>query len=521
MRSTLVDVSGKMIRRAAIAAALTFIGLLVGAGCVLFPSALPGAIVGLSGLLLLWAMPDLQRVPERLAAATVIPFVVSILAVPAYYGLILPGLPWISVRRVAYTVFAFAVVITISGSAAKRSELWRRLWAAPVISASLMFYLATVGLSVLTSTRPAAALTTAINEMLFELLPFLGIVLIVRTDTQIRRILVFFLICVCVDLVIGSIEYRLRHPFLIYALPQSMRDQITSSPGLVGLVQVGTLRNGSIRAFSVYTTALSWGEMSAMMAPIGAFFATFSQRPWARALGGFATLACATCIFLSGSRGAWVGFIASLLLFFGLYTLWLIREKPQTMIPTLALGIGIVIAVTSVSSVFFVGRVHKAVLGGAETASSTDARNVQWALARPKILARPFLGYGAGLAADTVGWTSGEITSLDSYVISLLVGVGIPGCIAFFTMLIAGIYSSSLQFLRSRLRISVFGAALGCCITPYAIYRTTLSQGENNTLVFMLIGLVVCLAAAAKEAKAIEGSKHSPSANARMAQLRS
>lgn len=494
MLSTLIDVSAAVARRLLIVATLTLIGLVVGAGCVIFPSTIPWAILGVCGLLLLWVMPDLHTVPERLATLIILPFIVSILAVPSYYGVILPGLPWISIRRVVFGLFAFAVIVTLSGSAKQRSEVWRKVRATPFISVPLAAYFVLIVLSAVVATRPGVAIQNALNELLFELLPFVGAVLIVRSEKQLYRIFAVFLVCVVSDLAIGFTEYRLHHPFLIYALPESMRNQILQSPGLVGLVEGGAMRGGVVRPFSVYTTALSWGEMSAMMAPVGAFFVAFGRNLWIRFLGLAAMGACFGCVFLSGSRGAFVGFIAGLLVFTGLYVFWLAREKSRTLIPHLALVVCIIVAITTLSSVLFVGRVHKAVLGGAETAGSTDARGEQWALAKPKILARPLLGYGTGLAAETVGWTSGKLLSLDSYVISLLVGVGIPGCLAFFAMLIAAIVRASTSFVLSRASASKCGAALGCCLIPYTIYRTTLSQAENNTLVFIIIGLVVCLA---------------------------
>lgn len=496
MRTLLVQNGLWAAGRALTVAVLALIGLSAGAGCVLFPQALPWAILGLAGLLLLWVMPDLATVPARLAGIALIPFAVSVLAVPAYYAIILPGVPWISVRRVVFAVFAFAVAITISGSSKARSDLVTRLKVSPVVSSLIVAYFTINILATLTATRVGPAISDTMNSILFGLLPFTAVVLFVRTESAVRRFFVACVACVFIDMLLGAIESHLHRPFLIYALPPDMRSQLLAqAAGYSGLLEATGMRNGMTRALSIFNTALSWGEMSAMMSPLAAYFAAFGRSNTARVAGIAGVVASFVSVFLSGSRGGYVGFIAAALLFWCLLVLRTIRARPNSLIGPTALCLCAILSVATLSSVFFVGRVHTAVLGGGEVQSSNDGRAEQWAMAKPKIFARPILGYGPGSSAEIVGWVNmAGAPSLDSYAITLLIGVGVPGCLAFFGMTIAAALGSFWRFIKVTSPVDGYGLSLGCALVAYTLYRLTLSQAENNTIMFMLLGLAVSVA---------------------------
>ena len=68
-------------------------------------------------------------------------------------------------------------------------------------------------------------------------------------------------------------------------------------------------------------------------------------------------------------------------------------------------------------------------LGGGAEAASNNGRWVQWAAAWPLVKSNPITGHGFGTGGDDIG------SSIDSYVISLLVETGVPGFL-FFTGLV-------------------------------------------------------------------------------------
>ena len=133
------------------------------------------------------------------------------------------------------------------------------------------------------------------------------------------------------------------------------------------------------------------------------------------------------------------------------------------------------------------------VFGGGETAGSTDARVIQWELAKPHILSNPITGHGQGTAGDVIGFMSGNFTSVDSYVLTLLVEVGVPGFMFFFGMIACGIWIGLRQYLTNPNRWAALGGPIACSLIAFAVYRLALSQRENHTLFFLLVGVVFAM----------------------------
>ena len=79
---------------------ITFFGLLIGAMVVILPPMAAVGAVGMAGVALLWAMPELRWVPDASLRKAFFAVVFVELSVPAYYAVQVSGLPWISVRRI-------------------------------------------------------------------------------------------------------------------------------------------------------------------------------------------------------------------------------------------------------------------------------------------------------------------------------------------------------------------------------------------------------------------------------------
>ena len=121
-------------------------------------------------------------------------------------------------------------------------------------------------------------------------------------------------------------------------------------------------RNGLYRAASVFVTPLSFGEFEIIVIPIGLFFALHRERLLDRALGWAAVFGGVVGIYCSGSRGGWVGIIASVSTF---VAIWSIRDDEQGQSSPCNRRLRRAIAFAAViGGVMFVGRVHTLVLGG-------------------------------------------------------------------------------------------------------------------------------------------------------------
>lgn len=140
------------------------------------------------------------------------------------------------------------------------------------------------------------------------------------------------------------------------------------------------------------------------------------------------------------------------------------------------------------------GRLTNLVLGDGETASSTEARFIQWDLATPHILSNPITGHGVGNSGDIVGYGAETgVPSVDSYVISLLVEQGVPSLFLFFGMVAVGIWIAVRIYLKDPSKSAELAGALACSLVAFGVYRAALSQRENHTLLFLMISLILAI----------------------------
>ncbi len=98
------------------------LGLFFGLASVILPPTGAFGIVAAAGVVLLWAVPDLPHAPVKAVRVTFFMMLVLVLTIPTYYAFVVPGLPWISVRRFATFALIIPFVIAIAGSSAERKK---------------------------------------------------------------------------------------------------------------------------------------------------------------------------------------------------------------------------------------------------------------------------------------------------------------------------------------------------------------------------------------------------------------
>jgi O-antigen ligase len=125
------------------------------------------------------------------------------------------------------------------------------------------------------------------------------------------------------------------------------------------------------------------------------------------------------------------------------------------------------------------------VFGGAGQAGSTQARWDQWAAARPLVMQNPITGHGFVTGGFDIG------SSIDSYVISLLVETGVPGFLFFSAMVLLPIWYGVRHYLTDLTQSGALAGALACSFVAFSFYRLVLSQRENHFLIYCLLGAVV------------------------------
>lgn len=494
--------------------AILLIGMLVGAMAVILPPMASISVVGLIGVLLLWVMPDLHAVPDKLLRRMFFIMVFVQLCVPAYYAIDTGVLPWISVRRLfAVTVIAL-FALTVAGSQSAREKIAETINSNRLLVFFPFGFLAMLVLSLLTAAYPIGALSGVLDTFLTWYVPLFACILVVRTEKDVILLLKIIAIAGIVDSLLGAIEFFLERRYFFDIFPKSMLESmLATNPALEVIYNTIWYRNGIYRASSIFTVPLSFGELAAMVAPLGAYFFFHGENLKWRAIGFVTVSTSIGTLVISGARGGFVAFLVSMPIMLFLWTIRYSKANRSSLVGTIMGGLFLAGTIAMIGLVLTWRRLSNIVLGGGETAGSTDARFVQWQMAVPHILGNPITGHGKGAAGNLVGYYNpgSAIPTIDSYVITLLVEQGIPGFLLFFGMIGLGIWIGVRLYIGNADERAAIGAPLACCLIAFAVYRLALSQTENHTLLFLIVGLVFAVAKLSQDWKSNPARTYFPS----------
>ncbi len=476
--------------------AIVFIGMLTGAMAVIFPPLASVGVVALLAVVLLWSLPELRLVPEKLLHTMFFMMVFVLLCVPAYFAIDTGVLPWISVRRIFSLIVIILFSLTVAGSKAARGKIMEAVQANRLLAFMAIGFLIMIFVSIFTSANWPFSMKEFFDILLNWYVPLFVCILIVRSEEDVILLLKIIAFAVIFDSFAGLIEFLLQRRYYFDIFPKSLLESMMSTnPALAGIYYANSFRNGLYRASSIYTVPLSFGELAAMAAPIGAYFVLHARKWTEFVLGVLTVMACMLALFCSGARGGYLAFLVAMPVMAVIWTVRYSRLNPRSLVGAIMLAIFSFGFVSLVGLIFAWQRLYNIVFGGGDTAASTDARLIQWNLAKPHILSNPITGHGIGMAPDVVGYILPGAASptLDTYVLSLLVDLGVPGLVFFFGMIACGIWIGLRQYLFIGDKWAALGGPIACSLIAFSVYRMALSQRENHTLFFLIIGLVFAL----------------------------
>jgi len=489
----MTTLTGKIVYFTRWGTSILLVGIVAGAMAVLFPPMASIGFVALVGVLLLWALPELRFVPEKSLRTLFFIMIMVQLCVPGYYAIDTGVLPWISVRR----LFSLAVIvlfsITVAGSRVARGEIAATLRTNRLLAFATFGFLAMMFISLLTSVNTAQSLSQLVDGLLNWYVPLFACILIIRREEDV--ILLFKTIAVAAIIIslAGVIELILERRYYFDIFPKSILDSmLATNPALAKMFYNVTYRNGLYRASSIFSVPLSLGEFAAFVAPISAYF-VLDGRGWRQRVLGVAVGICSLlAVFCSGARGGYTAILVAMPILAVLWTIRYSKLNPHSLVGGI-LGTFFAIGISSVfAMVAFWPRIHDMVLGNDwEGSESTDARFEQWNLALPHIYANPVTGHGMGNANGLIAYHLQDgVGSVDSYIITLLVDMGVPGVLLFFSMIAIAIWTAAYIYLTDADKRAAICGPIACCLIAFAVYRTALSQVENHNLFFIFIGLV-------------------------------
>ena len=221
--------------------------------------------------------------------------------------------------------------------------------------------------------------------------------------------------------------------------------------------------------------------------PIGLFFALQREKLLEKCLGWMVVFGGIVGIFASGSRGAYLGFLVSTAVFLVAWPIRMARMSRISLAPALVGLAGAVSFAAVVLLIVVSPAVHNHVLGGGAQASSNEGRRIQWAAGLPLIKANPITGHGLATGGYDIG------SSIDSYVLSLLVETGVPGLVFFAGIVGLPIWFGLRNYIYDLSDSGALSGSLACSFVAFTTYRFALSQRENHMLMFSLLAMVVVL----------------------------
>lgn len=474
-------------------ALLVFIGLIYGFFITIFP---PSWLLFLVYPLLIpiamviWALPDTERVPT--GAVTKLFFIYIFVAAlwPNYIAIALPGLPWISFRRLILAPMVLLLVLSLATSRKLRTEIADALKSSPIMLKLFLAYLGAQLISFPFSSSISESIKDYINSLLAGVAVFIVAIYVALKPGNVGRIVLYFTICAIIAGVLGLAEKDYGKVLWADNIPSFLH----VDPELMEKILSGASRGGERRVQGPFSVSLSLAEFLALMSPLLLHMAVRSKNILSKLALILSSVLNLIVVVWTQSRLGLMGYLVvhSMYTLFFAIRLWR-QDKSSIAGPALTLAYPGILAFVA-AAVLFVPALHNRVLGGGAHVSSDQGRDQQWSMTWERLATHP-LGYGPGQGAQALGWTNaaGDM-SIDSGFISILLDYGIVGFCGFFGMLGYAVFTAGRIATESKDEPEAHWAIpIGLILLTYVVIRYVLSQGDNSSIAWIMLGCIVAM----------------------------
>lgn len=452
--------------------------------------------VGVLWLMVIWALPVGRYRPGRVLSALFLGYSFSLLMIPSYIGINIPGLPWITTVRLFGGPAILLLLVYGSTSQPFREQMLAMLRSEKAITGCIVAFAIIQLLSILMSDYPAMTFEKVVNNQIAWTGMFFIALWHFRRIESLRRWVWMYLVCMFLLAILAIVESRYQRILWANSIP----DLLLIKDEVVEAILAGSTRfYGGYRVTGTSTTPLSFAELHALTIPF-ALYLMDKLRTLKGIVAGLLMIALSTTtIFLTDARLGIVSSLAGLLVygFYFFYHRW--RFTRTSLIAPAGVAFYPVAAAVFVAASILIGRIRIYVWGHSGQAESTDARFEQARMAMGKIIESPLIGFGASRGGPKVGWVSpsGKL-SIDSYYVSILMDYGILGFVAFYGLFIIAIGKAfQIAFARND-DLGKLAAAWGTYLLIFLTSKAVLSQELNHPLIFIGFAAVVALSAHAR-----------------------
>lgn len=470
-----------------------FIALLFGVVAAYFPASFTAKLIILVGggvaLFAALLVPSDTKVPLTILRRLLYILLVVWVAWPvylSYHGL--PG-PGINPTRLIYWSVVALWFFWLIASRDLRAVLASRAAAFKPFVMVLFVYLGWALLCAAFSKYAFTSIYYIIKLMIGPVLIFFIALSCLRDRKDVDFAFLLMVIAALVACGVGLLEAK-QQSNLFYSIVPSLFPQGDESASFwAEKLASDKSRAGAYRVMATFTHPLTFGEYLALSLPLAVYLAGYARANWQRLLGLGALPAMLVGLYLTHTRSTLVaaGVVVILLVaFLGIRALRQQRSFGVSVMGAfslIALGFA-AFALLGVAMELILGR------NAAESGSSMD-RLVMLERGTNLVLAEPITGYGAGMAAFTLGFLPGLNTlTIDNFYLSIGLESGLLGLALFLFLLgypiLKGFHASLRLPGQDGARISVIIVAL----IGFAVVKSVLSQTDNLDAVFVLIALL-------------------------------
>lgn len=454
----------------------------------LVPMAAPLAILG---LLVIWALPDIQNVPVDAIEWFLFALFISLIMWPNYLAIAFPGMPWITLIRLTGFPLTFLLLISVSMSAAFRKHMAAVLRSAPAIWRLIVTFVVIELTSIIFSNQKGVSIDKFIVAQISWTAVFFGSVYVFSKPGRAERWTRYMWAMALAVSIIAIWENRLGHVPWAGHVPSVLK---IADP-VVAAIMAGQSRayTGVYRSQATFSTSLGLGEYLALSTPFVLHYIV-NAKLWKTRIVSIITLPLMFfAVYLSNARSGALGMLISGMLYVFYWALVRWRDYKRDIIAPGILLAYPAFGVSVFAATMFIGKLHKMVWGGGETESSTDARREQYQTGIPLIWKHPW-GYGMGLGAETLNFHEpGGLLTIDTYYLSVALEYGILGFIIYYGTIGLSIFYAfrATYLLKKPEPDAILLAPTAISLTAFLVIKSVFSQQDNHPLVFMMFGLIV------------------------------
>ena len=450
------------------------------------------APIAVMGLIVIWILPVQKKAPTGTMVKLFFGFFVVFLIWPEYLAVQLPGLPWISLRRMFLLPMCLALLIAVSTSKGFRRQMREYLAPLPLFWKFLVGFVIVQCVSVPMADSIPEAVKDLINyQTTWTAVFFVSLYAFQKYD----RIDLFFKIFTAGAILLGGLallEYQNQRVLWATTVPSFLQVDLTTMKGTLA----AEFRNGLYRAKVVHAQPLPFAEIMALSTPILLYWMTRTKSIFRLSLLVVADIFLLIVLTLPQSRLGMVGWLAAHALFLLLLSgrLWM-RNRVSVVGPafTLAYPVMIIALLAAVSSV---DSLRTRFIGGQDTIYSDQAREVQWKRSVRVIAKSPLFGYGPRNGPAALGYRGGPgdgIITLDNYLIWIALDYGITGFVLYYGMILMIIYKLLQLTMKNSRKLNDQALTILVMLSCYLLIKTVLSQENNHALVFIAMGIAMAL----------------------------